>query len=161
MSKNGKKQQAKERFKRIGKHLVVSTRIALDPHQDSDIIALLREAERNGMANIIRTALRVCYQPVLAPSTETSAPVSPRVDLLEGNVGVVLSDQCFAADSGPQQVVIYRTDIQRVMTELAIAQSKLMNRSVAIPRGMTMPLELDQTSMKRRPASQGQAVSKT
>lgn len=161
MPKNGKKQPAKERFKRIGKHLVVSTRIALDPHQDSDIIALLREAERNGMANIIRTALRVCYQPVLAPGPETSASVSPRVDLLEGNVGVVISDQCVVADSGPQQVVIYRTDIQRVMTELAIAQSKLMNRSVAIPHGMTMPLELDQTSMKRRPASQGRAVSKT
>jgi hypothetical protein len=159
--KNGNKQQSKERFKRIGKHLVVSTRIALDPNQDGGIIALLREAERNGMANIIRTALRVCYQAGLASSPETSVPVSPRIDLLEGNVGVVLSDQCVTADGGPHQIVIYRTDIQRVMTELAIAQSKLMNRSVAIPQGLTMPLEFDQTPMRRRPADKGQAVSKT
>lgn len=161
MPKTGKKQQAKERFKRIGKHLVVSTRIALDPQQDIGIIALLREAERNGMANIIRTALRVCYQASSPPSQGTSSPANPRIDLLDGNVGVILSDQCVTADGGPHQIVIYRTDIQRIMTELAIAQSKLMNRSVAIPHGMTMPLELDQTSMRDRPASQGQAVSKT
>ena len=133
-------QQPKERFKRIGKHLVVSTRIALDPKQDADIITLLREAERNGMANLIRTALRVCYQASPSLSKDSSSNVTPHIDLLDGDAGVVLSDQCVTTDGGTHHVVIYRTDIQRVMTELAIAQSKLMNRSVAIPEGITIPL---------------------
>jgi len=135
----GAKLQVKERFKRRGKHLVVSTRIALDPKQDAGIIALLRDAERNGMANIIRTALRTCYQAGLPPK-KGSKKATPCVELLDGDVGVILSDQSATTDGGVHQVVIYRTDIQRVMTELAIAQSKLTSRSVAIPEGVTMPL---------------------
>ena len=65
----------RERFQRRGKHLVVSTRISFDPKQDAGIIALLREAEPNGMAHLIRTALRVCYQACSRRRTDRSRSI--------------------------------------------------------------------------------------
>jgi hypothetical protein len=129
----------RERFQRRGKHLVVSTRISFDPKQDAGIIALLRGAEPNGMAHLIRTALRVCYQ-AGQPAKNGSKKINPRIDLLDGDVGVILSGQTVTPTTASNQIVIYRTDIQHVMTELAIAQAKLMNRAVVVPEGVTLPL---------------------
>jgi hypothetical protein len=124
----------KERFQPIGKHLVVSTRIALDPRADADIIKLLRHTQRNGMANLIRVALRTCYQ----TSSRHRTKAQPTIELLAGNTGVILSDRLAA--EGAQQIVIYPTDLQRVLTELAVAQSQLMRGRVDIPKGVTLPL---------------------
>jgi hypothetical protein len=55
-------------------------------------------------------------------------------------VGVILSGQTVAPATASNQIVIYRTDIQHVMPELAIAQAKLMNRAVVVPEGVTLPL---------------------
>jgi hypothetical protein len=124
----------KERFQPVGKHLVVSTRIALDPQADADIIKLLRQTERNGMANLIRVALRTCYQ----TSARRRTKAQPTIELLAGNTGVLLSDRLAA--EGAQQIVIYPTDLQRVLTELAVAQSQLMRGRINIPEGVTRPL---------------------
>lgn len=129
----------RQRFKSRGKHLVVSTRIALDPQQDASIIALLRNVERNGMASLIRTALRACYQAGLPPK-KGSQPSNLCIELLEGDAGVILFDRNATSDDTAHQVVIHRADIQHVITELAIAQSSLLGRTVAIPEGVTLPL---------------------
>ncbi len=128
MTKPTKPASARERFKAKGRGLVVSTRITLDPQRDAGIIALLREAERHGMASLIRTALRTCYPTDLPPQAGSA---NPQIELLDGHTGVSLSDRGTTTERGRRQVVIDRTDIQRVITELAVAQSKLarVNRS--------------------------------
>jgi hypothetical protein len=148
MTKPTQPAPTRERFKRRGRRLVVSARITLDPQQDAGLIALLREAERHGMASLIRTALRTCY-PADWPPQAGSA--NPQIELLDGHVGVILSDQSVTADRERQQVVIYCTDIQRVITELTIAQSRLMSRSVTIPAGVTLPLAADAQAIGRTP----------
>ena len=116
-------------YRRRSKQLVLSARITLDPRQDAGIITLLGEAERGGVASLIRTALRTCYQ---AASFQKTKRANPRIEVLEGGTGVTLS--------GPDQaIVIYGPEIQRVITELAAAQANL-NHSVIIPEGVTLPL---------------------
>ena len=116
-------------YRRRSKQLVLSARITLDPRQDAGIITLLSEAERGGVASLIRTALRTCYQ---AASFQKTKRANPRIEVLEGGAGVTLS--------GPDQaIVIYNQEIQRVITELAAAQANL-NHSAIIPEGVTLPL---------------------
>ena len=136
-----KTKPAGQRFehRRRSKQLVLSARITLDPQQDASIITLLGAAERGGVASLIRTALRVCYQ-AWQPAKNGSKQINPRIDLLDGDVGVILSGQTVAPATASNQIVIYRTDIQHVMTELAIAQARLMNRAVVVPEGVTLPL---------------------
>ena len=102
---------AGQRFehRRRSGQVIFSARVALDPQQDADIIALLGAAERGSVASLVRMALRACYQ--AAPGPE-AARTHPRVEVREGDAGVILS--------GPdQEIVIASPELQRVITELA------------------------------------------
>jgi hypothetical protein len=138
------KQPNTQRFKPVGKHLVVSTRIALDPKADADIIALLRHS--TGMANLIRTALRICYQPA-PPRSRSPKANRPLIELLDGHSGVRLSNPS-GGRIGQQQVEIYLPDLPAVLRQLAAAQSELTGGLVSVPLGVTLPLSLK--SKKRR-----------
>ncbi len=115
-----------KRFKPIGKRLVVSTRIALDPQADADIIQLLQDSK--GMADLIRSALRVCYQ----PGTQGKGTVK----LLEGHTGVRL-----AASNG-ESIDIFLPDLPNVVRQLLLAQTQLTGGAVVLPEGVTIPLSM-------------------